>query len=109
MTKTNKFDTAEKIKDLRTNTLNLSQDQLAKKINVSRKTISNWENGASNPSTEILLLLALLSNVTTDYLIYDNHPLELSLNGIGDKEYNMLKELISCLETINKRKIKHEE
>ena len=33
---------------------NLSQDALAKKIHVSRQTISNWENDINNPDLETI-------------------------------------------------------
>lgn len=98
------MDMGEKIKSLRSSVLELSQEAFAKKINVSRKTISNWENGTSKPSTQSLMVIALLCNVTTDYLIYDEHPFELSSIGLNDEEYNLLKEFIIYLEKINKDK-----
>ena len=39
------MDIADKIKFLRTNILDLSQDKFAKKIDVTRSTINNWEQG----------------------------------------------------------------
>lgn len=36
----------EKLKNSRLNT-GMTQEQIAEKINVSRQTISNWENGGS--------------------------------------------------------------
>ncbi|QBP17620.1 MULTISPECIES: helix-turn-helix domain-containing protein [Lactobacillaceae] len=47
----------------------LTQQQLAQKLHVSRKTISNWENGRSEPSFEILKTLSHLYNVSTDELL----------------------------------------
>ena len=41
------MDIADKIKFLRTNILDLSQDKFAKKIDVTRATINNWEQGVS--------------------------------------------------------------
>ena len=37
---------------------NLSQEQLAEKINVTRQTISNWELGETSPNPEQLKLLS---------------------------------------------------
>ena len=37
---------------------NLSQEQLAEKINVTRQTISNWELGETSPNHEQLKLLS---------------------------------------------------
>lgn len=44
------MDIADKIKFLRTNILDLSQDKFAKKIDVTRATINNWEQGLSTPT-----------------------------------------------------------
>lgn len=48
---------------------NLSQVQLAEKINVSKQSVSNWENNNIVPSIDILKKLALFFNVSTDYLL----------------------------------------
>jgi transcriptional regulator with XRE-family HTH domain len=47
----------------------LTQSDLAKKLNVTRGTIANWENGTSNPSVEMLLELSRIFDVSVDYLI----------------------------------------
>lgn len=46
-----------------------SQVELAKKLNVSKQTVSNWENDNIQPSIEMLLRLSQIFNVTTDYLL----------------------------------------
>jgi len=47
----------------------LSQSQLGKKIGVSNKTISKWENGRGYPDTLILLSLANELEITVDELL----------------------------------------
>lgn len=49
--------------------INLSQEELAEKLNVSRQAISKWENGQSTPDLETILALCKLFNVTTDQLL----------------------------------------
>ena len=49
--------------------LNLSQDDLAKKIGVSRTIIGNYERNTNTPSIEVLVKIAKTFNVTVDYLI----------------------------------------
>ncbi|ABK62459.1 transcriptional regulator, putative [Clostridium novyi NT] len=56
------------IKKYRTN-LNLSQEELAEKVYVTRQTISNWENNKSYPDIHSLLLLSSLFNISLDQLI----------------------------------------
>lgn len=47
----------------------LTQEQLALKVQTTKGTISNYENGYSTPSNEMLVLLAKTLNTTTDYLL----------------------------------------
>lgn len=56
------------IKKYRTD-LNLSQEELAEKVYVTRQTISNWENHKSYPDIHSLLLLSSTFNITLDQLI----------------------------------------
>ena len=58
----------KQIKKYRTN-MNLSQEELAQKIYVTRQTISNWENGKSYPDIHSLLLMSSLFNTSLDQLI----------------------------------------
>jgi len=47
----------------------LTQDSLAKKVNTTKGTISNYENGHSTPSNDMLVQLANALDTTTDYLL----------------------------------------
>jgi transcriptional regulator with XRE-family HTH domain len=47
----------------------LTQEDLARKVNVTKGTISNYENGHSTPSNDMLNTLADVLNTTTDYLL----------------------------------------
>lgn len=47
----------------------LTQQELANKVNATKGTISNYENGHSTPSNEMLKDLANILRVTTDYLL----------------------------------------
>lgn len=58
----------EKIYELRTQS-NLSQGDLANELNVSRQSISKWENGNSTPDLEKIVKLAEIFNVSLDELI----------------------------------------
>ena len=48
---------------------NLSQEQLADKLNVTRQAISKWESGQTMPEADKILLLSDIFNVTTDRLL----------------------------------------
>lgn len=47
----------------------MSQVDLAKRLNVTKQSVSNWENDNIQPSIEMLLRLADVFSVSTDYLL----------------------------------------
>lgn len=65
----------EKIKKLRKEN-NLSQEQLAEKLNVSRQAISKWEANKAYPDIENLILLRKIFDVTLDDLIIDENNIK---------------------------------
>lgn len=61
---------SEKIVTLR-NQNQLSQGDLAEKLNVSRQSVSKWETGASTPDLDKLIAMSELFHVTMDELVKD--------------------------------------
>ena len=59
-----------------------SQVELAKRLGVTKQTVSNWENGNIQPSIEMLLRLAKLFCVSTDYLLGLENTPYLNTEGI---------------------------
>jgi len=47
----------------------LSQVQLADKLDVSKQSVSNWENDNIMPSIDMLVKIADFFNVSTDYIL----------------------------------------
>lgn len=47
----------------------LSQDELAEKLYVTRQAVSRWENGETVPNTETLKLLSKLFDVSINTLL----------------------------------------
>lgn len=64
--------------------LNWSQVELAKRLSVAKQTVSNWENDNIQPSIEMLVRLAKLFNVTTDYLLGLEDVPRISTEGLPD-------------------------
>lgn len=56
---------------------NLSQEQLAEMLNVSRQAISKWESNKTYPDIENLILLRNLFNVSLDDLIVNENKTEV--------------------------------
>lgn len=59
---------AEKIFTLRKSN-DLTQKQLAEKLNVSRQSISKWESGQSTPELEKIVAMSQIFGVTTDFAL----------------------------------------
>ncbi len=70
------MDLGRKIIEMRKNK-KLSQEQLAEKLNVSRQTISNWENGKFYPDIDALVKISKCFNISLDDLLsYDDKVLD---------------------------------
>ncbi|WP_430602077.1 hypothetical protein IGJ02_002293 [Enterococcus sp. DIV0724b] len=58
----------DKIKELRT-TNQLTQEQFAIRLNVTRQAVSNWENNRNLPDLELLILISSIFHISLDELI----------------------------------------
>lgn len=65
---------SEKLKDLR-KTKNMSQEQLAEKLYVSRQAITKWETGNGLPDIENIVAIAALFNTSLDDLLSEEKSL----------------------------------
>ena len=52
----------------------ISQTELAKRLNVSRQAVSKWEQGVSSPDTAKLIQLAEILGTEVEYLATGVHP-----------------------------------
>lgn len=86
--------TAERIKELREKN-DLTQTELAKKMNVTRSSVNAWEMGISIPSTEKIVELALILHTTSDYILgIDNNEI-LPIYKYSLEEKELIYQLIS--------------
>ena len=74
-----------------------SQVALAKRLGVSKQAVSNWENDNIQPSIEMLIRLAELFSVSTDYLLGRESALQVDLSGLDEKVVGHLLLLIDDL------------
>ena len=65
---------ADKIKKLRKDN-NMTQEDLADKLNVSRQTISKWETNVGVPDIDNIKAICDLFNISTDELLDYNNEL----------------------------------
>ena len=62
----------EKIQKLRKEA-DLSQEELACQLGVSRQAVSKWERDSGYPETEKIIHMSRLFNVTLDYLLNEEN------------------------------------
>ena len=62
---------ADNLKKIRKDN-NLSQEQLAEKLNVSRQSVSKWESGQSYPEMDKVIQICNLFNLNINELINEN-------------------------------------
>ncbi|MEQ2527876.1 helix-turn-helix transcriptional regulator [Bacillaceae bacterium CLA-AA-H227] len=86
---------SDKIKKLRTEN-NLTQEQLAEKMQVSRSTISSWETGRSYPDLQMVIEICNYFNVSLDFLLREDEKIVRKLN-FGIKQKRMLIGLVVIL------------
>lgn len=92
-------DLPDKLKLLRLK-FNLSQKEVANKLNVSPSIISGYETGERTPSTENILALARLYHCTTDYLLGNNTQntsILIDTSGLSDEQIHALLALIETI------------
>ena len=65
---------ADKIKKLRKDN-NMTQEDLADKLNVSRQTVSKWETNVGVPDIDNIKAICNLFNISTDELLDYNNEL----------------------------------
>lgn len=80
------------------NAQELSQEELAEKIYVTRQTISNWENEKSYPDIHSLLLLSSVFEISLDQLIKgDIEIMKREIDREEVKKFNYLGKLFAIL------------
>jgi len=72
----------------------LSQPQLAQRVSVTKSVISAYENEIRMPSYDILIKLATLFHVSTDYLLGMNNEKYLYTNRLTNSQTMIISRLI---------------
>lgn len=91
---------ADKIKLLREKQ-NMTQTDIAKKLGITRSSVNAWEMGISVPSTQYIVELALLFNVSSDYMLDIKKTATVDVSGLSEKEVAVVVDIIDCLRKKN--------
>lgn len=76
---------------------NMTQAQLAQKLGLTKSVISAYETGLRLPSYDVLINIAKIFKVSTDYLLGMEHKQEIDLSGLTQEEVNALLNLITAM------------
>lgn len=76
---------------------NLTQQEFAEKLHVSRQAVSKWETGSSYPNYEILKDIALLLNTTVDNLLSKEEIVKETINVKSKNKRNVMLILLTSL------------
>lgn len=93
---------SKRLRELRLNN-KLRQDQVASLVGVNKNAISTYENDARQPSFEILVRLADLYRVSTDYLLGRTNTRSVDLSGLTEDEAAIVSELVESMRRKNEK------
>lgn len=94
---------ANRIKNLREKG-QLTQADLAKRLGITRSSVNAWEMGISVPSTQYVVELARLFQVSTDYILGVEASASLSIAGLTEDDVQIVHLLVDHLHTKNAAK-----
>lgn len=86
----------EKLKSLRIEK-NLTQKQVADRIGLAISAVSSYESGTRYPSYDVLVKLARIFHVSTDYLLGITNTRNIDVTGLNDNEIELVLQLVDTL------------
>lgn len=73
----------------------ISQVDLAGYLNVTKQSVSNWENNNIQPSVEIIVKLSKYFAVSTDYLLGLDDRKYIEVTGLTDEQLTHIRQIIA--------------
>lgn len=84
---------SQKIRSIRMSR-NMSQVELAKKLGVTKQSVSNWENDNIQPSIDMLIKLTEVFSVSADCLLGLDNRRYIEVSGMSDEEIGHIQQII---------------
>ena len=78
----------------------MSQVDLARRLGVTKQSVSNWENDNIQPSIEMLMRLASVFSVSTDYILGIEQREYLDVSGLSKEVIAHIRQIVDDLRTI---------
>ncbi|MCI1981852.1 MAG: helix-turn-helix transcriptional regulator [Oscillospiraceae bacterium] len=95
------FDFGYRLRELRKNK-NMTQTQVAKRLSLSKTTISGYENNIKTPSLEVLTKMSIFYGVSTDYILGLENRKMLPIDGLTASQEEIIRKLLAEFEKSNK-------
>lgn len=74
-----------------------TQAELGKRMGITRASVNAWEMGISNPSTDYLVELAKIFQVSSDYILGLQETSNLNINGLSVSDVGIVYNLVNRL------------
>lgn len=75
----------------------LSQTEVATKLNVTKQSVANWENGNVMPSIDMLIKISTVFNVSSDFLLGLNNRKFIDVTSLSLEETAHIQSIINDL------------
>ena len=92
----------DKLKMLRKKN-NLTQQQVAERLNVSKAVVSSYELSNRSPSFQTLVKITNIYNVTTDFLLGINKRKMIDITNLTSEQADIIEKLVQEFEKSNTR------
>lgn len=89
-----------KLKELRLNA-GLTQQQLATQLGITKSVVSYYELQERYPSPEVLIKIAFVFHVSTDYLLGIEKNYSLDTSGLNAKDIHLVSMMVEHLRNKN--------
>ncbi len=92
-------DLGDKLRRLR-GEKHLTQETVARRIGISKASVAGYEAGTVTPSAEVLLALAHLYNVSSDYLLGLDNRNYINIDGLSTSQESLIRALVDQLKKV---------
>ena len=79
----------------------MTQHEFAERINVTKSTVSAYENGTRLPSYDVLIKIARLFKVSTDHLLGYSTKSTIDVTGLTRKQINVIQDVVTTYKRHN--------
>ena len=98
------FDVGLRIRELREQR-KMSQEELGRRVGRSKSVISNYENNIKIPPLDILIQIAVIFNVSLDYLAGIDKTEMISIENLSKQQQDVIRELILVFKDTSAKRI----